>query len=74
MTPPSTTHVTQPGGDSSGGADVLWYARAALSDATQHDDETVASACKILISHPDTDPDTWFRARDMLALVEGEMV
>lgn len=75
MTPPtSTTHGTPSGGINDGGADALWYARAAVTDATQHDDETVASACRILISHPDTDPETWFRARDMLCLIEGEMV
>lgn len=73
MTPPTTTHGA-PGRDSSGGADALWYARAVIADVTDYDDATIANACKMLIGHADTDPDTWLRARDMLHLVEGEMV
>lgn len=73
MTQPTITHGTPPGQVNDGGADVLWYARAVLSDATHHDDETVARACKILITHPETDPETRAQARDMLCLLEGEM-
>jgi hypothetical protein len=72
MTRPTTTHDTPLGLVSDGGADSIWYARAVLADATDHDDLTIATACRSLIEDPDIDPDTWFKARDMLVLVEGE--
>lgn len=74
MTSPTTTHGTPTGEVNDGGADALWYARAAVKTAEDMDDATVASACQFLISHPATDTETRFRAQDMLCLVEGEMV
>lgn len=72
MTRTATIHATPPVRVHDGGADDLWYARAVLSDAIDHDDATIAAACRTLIRAPATDPETWFRARDMLVLVEGE--
>ena len=72
MTRPATTHIQPSGRVHDGGADGLWYARAVLADIKDHDDATIAAACRTLIDDPQTDPETWFRARDMLVLVEGE--
>lgn len=73
MTRPTTTHATAPGQVHDGGADGLWYARAVLADVKDHDDATIAAACRHLIEDPQADPEEWFRARDMLVLIEGEM-
>lgn len=70
MTLPAITHTHQSGRVTEGGADGLWYARAVMTDAKDHDDATIAEACRVLIRSPETDPETWFRARDMLKLVE----
>jgi hypothetical protein len=72
MTRPATTHDLPPGQVNDGGADAQWYARAVLADIADHDDATIATACRALIADPETDPDVWFRARDLLVLVEGE--
>lgn len=75
MTPPTTTHGS-PGGINDGGADALWYARAAIRSAGDLDDATVAEACRQIIATPDPDVTENERigATHMLCLVEGEMV
>lgn len=73
MTRPTTTHDSKNGSGKQDGADSLWYARAVLADATHFDDAAVAEACRLLINAGcRTEPETWFRARDMLVLIEGE--
>lgn len=73
--PTSTTHSPQPGGINDGGADALWYARAAVKSAADLDDATVAEACRTIINSADKSVG-WterFMAEVMLCLVEGEM-
>lgn len=45
--------------------------RAILADAPHHSDDMIRAACQELVQAPDTDPETWFRAREMLALLDG---
>lgn len=70
-----TTHGS-PGRVKDGGADALWYARAAIQSAGDLDDATVAEACRQIIATPDPDVTETERNRaaHMLCLVEGEMV
>lgn len=72
---PPTTHGS-PGRDSSGGADALWYARAAIRSASDLDDATVAEACRQIIGVTDgtVARDERNRAADLLRLIEGETV
>ncbi|EPX82072.1 hypothetical protein [Salipiger mucosus] len=48
----------------------LWYARAVIADLAMHDDETVATACEVVIEETD---DLVERAttRDLLFRVKG---
>lgn len=74
MTPP-TTHGTPSGGINDGGADALWYARAAVTSAADLDDATVAEACRTIINSADSNvtEDERIGAMHMLCLIEGEM-
>jgi hypothetical protein len=76
MTYPPTTHGTPTGGINDGGADALWYARAAVKSAADLDDATVAEACRTIINSTDSNVTELerTRARHLLWLVEGEMV
>lgn len=65
--PAATTH--EPGRTGDGCA--LWYARAVLADAPQHDDDTVAAACTLIEAHS-PDPTERARAADLRTLIEGE--
>lgn len=75
MTPPTTTHGTPSGGINDGGADALWYARAAVTSAADLDDATVAEACRTIINSTDSNVTEFerTRAKYLLCLVEGEM-
>lgn len=75
MTSPTTTHGAPSGGIKDGGADALWYARAAVTSAADMDDATVAEACRTIINSTDKSVDgaERFMAEVMLCLVEGEM-
>ncbi|WP_136441600.1 hypothetical protein [Pacificoceanicola onchidii] len=53
------------------GVCILWYARQVQADCTQHDDVTVAEACRIIEARSD-DPTESARARDLRVLIEGE--
>lgn len=72
---PTTTHGTPPGGISDGGADALWYARAAIKSAADLDDQTVFTACATIMTSKDERVTHIERERalHLLCLVEGEM-